>query len=63
MAASLLALAKSIYYYYWNKMIVEGKKWAVFHLISKHSLNINFLFIFFWIINDFEKFGIKISAK
>ena len=32
-------------------MIVEGEikdaKWAVFHLISKHPLNINSLCIFF----------------
>ena len=39
-------------YYFSNKTILEGqikdtKKWAVFHLISKHSLNINFLCIFF----------------
>ena len=26
------------------------QKWAVFHLISKHSLNINFLCFFLWII-------------
>ena len=41
-----------------NQMILEGEikdvKWAVFHLISKHSLNIVFLCIFLWIIDEFE---------
>ena len=41
-------------------MILDGqikdtKKWAVFHLISKHSLNINFLCIFFMNYDEFEK--------
>ena len=39
------------WYYFSNKIILEEKlgipKWAVFHLISKQSLNINFLCIFF----------------
>ena len=30
------------------------QKWAVFHLISKHSLNIKFPLYSLWIINEFE---------
>ena len=39
------------WYYFSKKMIYQEKlrmqKWAVLHLISKHSLNMNFLSIFF----------------
>jgi len=39
------------WYYFSKKIILEGEikdiKWAVFHLISKHSLNFNFPCIFF----------------
>ena len=39
------------------------QKWAVFHLISKHSLNINISFVFsLWIINEFEKFILTLLA-
>ena len=31
------------------------QKWPVFHVISKHSLNINFFCVFFMNINAFEK--------
>ena len=45
------------WYYFSNKTISEEilqmHKWAVFHLISKHSLNIKFLWISLWIINEF----------
>ena len=34
---------------------LKMQKWAVFHLISKHSLNINFLCIFFMNCYEFEK--------
>ena len=34
---------------------LKMQKWAVFHLISKHSLNINFLSIFFMNCYEFEK--------
>ena len=40
----------SAWYYFSNKMILEREirtqKWAVFHLVSKHSLNINLLACF-----------------
>ena len=40
-------------WFYQEKLRMQ--KWAVFHLILKHSLTINFLCI--WIIDEFEKLG------
>ena len=43
--------------------ITSQTKWAVFHLISKHSLNINFLCISSWNIDDFEKHLSRINVS
>ena len=37
------------------------QKWAVFHLISKHSLNINFLCIFYMNYNYFRSLRIQFA--
>ena len=39
------------------------QKWAVLHLISKYSLNINFLRIFLRIIDELEKYKWRNSMK
>ena len=47
------------WHYFQNEMILEVEikdaKWPVFHLISKHSLNINFFCTFsLWIVSGYE---------
>ena len=48
----------NVWYWFSNKMILKGeiqdKKWRVFHLISKHSLNFKFLCMSSWIINELK---------
>ena len=56
------------WYYFSNKMILPGEikdaKMSSLHLISKHSSNINFLFVFsLWIIDEFEKDKWRTSTK
>ena len=50
------SIESNAWYYFSNKMILEGEikgtKWAVFHLISKHSLNFNFPCIF--LMNNYQ---------
>ena len=47
---SIWRISRCFIYYFSNKMILERElrmqKWAVFHLVSKHSLNINLLACF-----------------
>ena len=49
----MLDITPQTKWFYKEKLRIQ--KWAFFHLISKQSLNIYFLCIFFSIINEFEE--------
>ena len=57
----MLDITSQAKWFYQEKLRMQI--WAVLHLISKHSLNINFLRIFLWIIDKFEKYKWRTSTK